>query len=99
MPELNLELKQIINFRQYPIDNEVFIEQCATELDKKGVLTLPNFINNETLLELTIEAKENQFKAYYAKTTHNIYLTEKEAFADACKYVHWLRQNNKKIDL
>ena len=54
MPELDLELEQIINFRQYPIDNEVFIEQCATELDKKGVLTLPNFINNETLLELTI---------------------------------------------
>ena len=49
MPELDLELEQIINFRQYPIDNEVFIEQCATELDKKGVLTLPNFINNETL--------------------------------------------------
>ena len=60
MPELDLELEleQIINFRQYPIDNEVFIEQCATELDKKGVLTLPNFINNETLLELTIEAKK-----------------------------------------
>ena len=76
MPELDLELEQIINFRQYPIDNEVFIEQCVTELDKKGVLTLPNFINNETLLELTIEAKENQFKAYYAKSTHNIYLTE-----------------------
>ena len=37
MPELDLELEleQIINFRQYPIDNEVFIEQCATELDKK----------------------------------------------------------------
>ena len=53
MPGLDLELEQIINFRQYPIDNEVFIEKCATELDKKGVLTLPNFINNETLLELT----------------------------------------------
>ncbi len=76
MSELNLELKQIINFRQYPIDNEVFIKKCITELDKKGVLTLPNFINNETLLELTIEAKENQFKAYYAQSTHNIYLTE-----------------------
>ena len=30
---------------------------------------------------------------------NNIYLTEKEAFADACKYVHWLRENNKIIDL
>ena len=30
---------------------------------------------------------------------HNIYLTEEEAFANACKYVHWLRQNNKMTDL
>ena len=25
----------------------------------------------------------------------NIYLTEKEAFANAFKYIHWLRKNNK----
>ena len=30
---------------------------------------------------------------------NNIYLTEKEAFADAYKYVHWLRENNKMTDL
>ena len=30
---------------------------------------------------------------------HNIYLTEKEAFSNACKYVHWLRENNNKTDL
>ena len=29
----------------------------------------------------------------------NIYQTEKEAFSDACKYVHWLRENNKMTDL
>ena len=29
---------------------------------------------------------------------HNIYLTEKEAFANACKYIHWLRENNKITD-
>ncbi len=30
---------------------------------------------------------------------HNIYLTEKEAFDDAYKYIHWLRENNKMTDL
>ena len=30
---------------------------------------------------------------------YNIYLTEKEAFSNACKYVHWLRENNNKTDL
>ena len=30
---------------------------------------------------------------------HNIYLTEKEAFSNACKYVHWLRENIKMTDL
>ena len=29
---------------------------------------------------------------------HNIYSTEKEAFIYACKYVHWLKENNKKTD-
>ena len=29
----------------------------------------------------------------------NIYLTENEAFANACKCVHWLRKNNKNTDL
>ena len=29
---------------------------------------------------------------------HNIYSTEKEAFINACKYVHWLKENNKKTD-
>ena len=30
---------------------------------------------------------------------HNIYLTEKEAFSNACKHVHWLRENINKTDL
>ena len=29
----------------------------------------------------------------------NIYLTEKEAFSNACKWVHWLRKNKKNTDL
>ena len=29
----------------------------------------------------------------------NIYLTEKEAFANACQCVHWLRKNKKNTDL
>ena len=29
---------------------------------------------------------------------YNIYSTEKEAFINACKYVHWLKENNKKTD-
>ena len=29
---------------------------------------------------------------------HNIYSNEKEAFINACKYVHWLKENYKKTD-
>ena len=29
---------------------------------------------------------------------HKIFLTEKDAFASACKYVHWLRDNCKKTN-
>ena len=30
---------------------------------------------------------------------HNIYLTEKEAFSNACKHVHWLKEDNKKTNI
>ena len=30
---------------------------------------------------------------------NNIYLTEKEAFSNACKYIHWLRENINETDL
>ena len=30
---------------------------------------------------------------------NNIYLTEKEAFSNACKYLHWLRENINNTDL
>ena len=36
--------KQIINLKQYPIDNEIFIRSCENEFDQKGVLKLTNFI-------------------------------------------------------
>ncbi len=29
---------------------------------------------------------------------YKIYSTEKEAFINACKYVHWLKENSKKTD-
>ena len=44
--------------------------------------------------------KETYEGWYKVKTyEHNIYFTEKEAFSNACKYVHWLRENNNKTDL
>ena len=41
MTNIEIDLKQIINLKQYPIDNEIFIRSCENELDQKGVLTLP----------------------------------------------------------
>ena len=66
MTNIQLDLKQIINLNQYPIHNEIFIRSCDNELDHIGVLTLPIFINNQTLLELVNVAEVIQFKAYYA---------------------------------
>ena len=44
--------------------------------------------------------KETYEGWYKVKTyEHNIYLTEKEAFSNACKYVHWLRENINETDL
>ena len=41
------------------------------------------------------------YEGWYKVNTYgqNIYLTEKEAFANAFKYIDWLRENNKITDL
>ena len=68
-------IKKFINLDACPLENSGFISKCIKTLNKDGALTIPNFINKKTLTGLIKEAEENQHKAFYSNSTHNVYLT------------------------
>ena len=70
------ELAEIINEQIYDLSDADFSQQCKRELDEKGVLTLSNFLNANTLEELVEEAENGASQAYYTNSTHNVYLTK-----------------------
>ena len=75
-------LKDVINFTEAPIDEAKFTEESRKELEKKGVVTLHNFLTSEAVKELVHEAKSQSGLAYFTNSTHNVYLTPKnEAFS------------------
>ena len=59
------ELAEIINKQIYDLSDADFAQQCKRELDEKGVLTLSNFLNANTLKELVEEAENGASQAYY----------------------------------
>ncbi len=70
------ELAKIINEQIYDLSDADFAQHCKRELDEKGVLTLSNFLNANTLKELVEEAENGASQAYYTNSTHNVYLTK-----------------------
>ena len=64
------------------------ISLCSLNLLIFGVSILA--VSSQCLYDLYSDRLSNE---------HNIYLTEKEAFSNACKYVHWLRENINETDL
>ena len=72
------QLDQIINLDIHPIGDEAFGIECATKLERDGVLTLPQFLNADTIAALVNEAEATQDQAYFTASTHNVYLTPRD---------------------
>ena len=68
-------LNKIINSNIYDLQDMDFSKKCRRKLDCDGVLTLPNFLEDDILNELVIEAKDASSGAFYTNSTHNVYLT------------------------
>ena len=59
------------NFTETPIDEAKFTEECRNELEKKGVVTLHNFLKPETVKELVREAKSHSDLAYFTNSSRD----------------------------
>lgn len=70
-----MTLDTIVDLKTHPLANPGFQAQARRALDKTGVLTLSGFLPPDVLAQLNEEAARHEHKAYFAQSTHNVYLT------------------------
>lgn len=70
-----MDLADIINLDDCPLEDEKFKADCKNTLDKDGVLVLNNFLRAGMLERVRREGQDNQDKAYFCVQKHNVYLT------------------------
>ena len=68
-------INEFVNLETSPITDPVFVNRCKKSLRETGALTIPDFLRDNALSRLIVEAKENKEKAHYSSSTHNVYLT------------------------
>lgn len=78
-----MSLKTIIDLQRHPLSDEAYRAASKQALDSTGVLTLPGFLQADVLAALVAEAARNEDKAFFAASTHNVYLTPQDPKLDA----------------
>jgi len=63
-----------LNLASHPLADADYIAQCRLRLDEEGALVLPGFAQHETIAEIVRSSERREHDAYYANTTHNVYL-------------------------
>ncbi len=60
---------------RHPITDDAYIADCRTRLDRDGALVLPGFAAVDTIDQIIAQSAPHESDAFYAETTHNVYLT------------------------
>jgi hypothetical protein len=60
---------------RHPIDDPAYAQSCKLRLDRDGALVLPKFFTAEAIDRVVAESRHREQDAFYASTTHNVYLT------------------------
>lgn len=64
-----------IDTSRHPIDDDTYIEWCRAELHAHGALVLDGFFTTESIERVVGEFADRESEAFYANSTHNVYLT------------------------
>lgn len=68
---------------RHPIHDEAYVRECRERLDRDGALVLQQFAVPATIDEIVAQVAGREAEAFYAGTTHNVYLTPPDdALAD-----------------
>ena len=71
-----MKLEDIINLDACPLSVSGFRDACRNQLDRDGVLTLPDFLRQNAIDALVSEAESQKHLAFYTSAKHNVYLTK-----------------------
>ena len=77
-----MEIKNIVNLKDYPIDQtgskeyQDLITKNRELLDKDGCCVLPNFVLSESLKRMKEEVERNLPKTHWTKDHHNPYFSK-----------------------
>lgn len=66
---------QHIDSERHPIAEAAFADRCRRRLDAEGVLVLPGFFAPAAVRLVVAESASRENEAFYANSTHNVYLT------------------------
>ena len=67
-------INSIINIEDHPIENKEYRNYCYETLRKKSILTLENFLNQESLYSIQQEALLLEVRAFYCSQKHTVLL-------------------------
>ena len=65
----------VLDAERHPIGDEEYAAACRRRLDDDGALVLPGFFTQEAVRRVIDESAHQEADAYYAGSTHNVYLT------------------------
>lgn len=60
---------------RHPITNQEYVAECRAKLDRDGALVLKGFAMPATVAQIVVESAPHEADAFYANSTHNVYLT------------------------
>ena len=64
-----------IDTKRHPLADHSYVDRCRRQLGADGALVLGGFFTPEGIREVVAECGHRQDEAYYANSTHNVYLT------------------------
>ena len=64
-----------VDITRHPIDDAAYAERCRARLDADGALVLDGFLRGESVDAIVTESAPRESAAFYASSTHNVYLT------------------------
>ena len=72
-----------LDSNRHPITDQAYIATCRDRLDRDGALVLRDFAAADTIRQIVAQSAPHEADAFYAGTTHNVYLTPPDdRFAD-----------------
>lgn len=67
-----------LDLDRHPIGDPAYADRCAATLDAEGVLVLEKIFTDQAVARVVAESAPREHEAYYAGSTHNVYLTDRD---------------------